>query len=192
MDWLSALLLGVLGSFLASGIWEQFKSGSSEYNLDQKSLALLESALKMLPEADREIYKEEWFMFLCDQPNARKRFLNALTFLRAAVTINVETNVVVPVTQIIAKSVQSIGSSKLTKSRSTTDRAEFWANLLSRLVAEMANIVSQLEVFIIIDDGSRFRKLFWWIGFGIAWGVISLTFVSVMYPHVLNRLFPII
>lgn len=103
MDWLSALLLGVLGSIVATAIWEKSKERSLNSHIDDKALSLLQLALKLLPENERQIYEEEWFMFLCDQETALKRLFHAAMFAKAAATISAEVKILVPLAETVSR-----------------------------------------------------------------------------------------
>ena len=93
----------VLGGLIVLLVWSFYKKQSKTYHSDSASLTLLTIALGLLNENDRERYSEEWHAVLFDQETATLRIQQAVGFMKAAMTISVETQVLVPVQQSIHK-----------------------------------------------------------------------------------------
>jgi len=105
---LDIILFGVISSLISKVIWERVSGKNLSYEMDTKSLKLLEIALKILPVKEREYYRDEWYMMLLDQPDAISRLKHALGIVRASITISTEVKVIAPVLIIMGTTRRSI------------------------------------------------------------------------------------
>lgn len=115
MTWIGTILFSAVGSLVAVILWDRFKSRSTSYDLDEKSLTILALSLRMLPKREREIYQEEWFMFLCDQEKAIDRFRHALNFILAAARISARVGILAPARSAITNIWNTAETKKPTK-----------------------------------------------------------------------------
>lgn len=135
MIWLSTLLIGILASIVAMAIWENVRANNSTSLLDDNTLSLLLFALKLLPDSERERYEDEWLMFLCDQPSAAKRFLNAVSFVKASMQICADVKILVPLSEAVSTKGQIWNSSKF----SDPLRYFSWLKVFQQAIVSFAN-----------------------------------------------------
>lgn len=90
LDAFKAIALGAIIKFIADEMARQWQSKAGPYRLDATSLMLLDVALLLIPKNFRRQYYDEWFVFLCDEQGAWRRFLQALGLVSAAFQIKLE------------------------------------------------------------------------------------------------------
>ena len=93
---LTSLFIGIAASFVAAVFYSKYQKIDKGYKLDTVSIKFLDIALSLMPNMQKEYYREEWYMMLFDQETAFDRFKHALGFVQASLVISAQERVLIP------------------------------------------------------------------------------------------------
>jgi len=134
MSWLSTIIAGSISGLLVLWIWTKYQNWNDVNEKDRASIRIMEVALRLLPEEEREYYHEDWFMFLCDIDCPTDRLKHAIGYLKAAASINVESRVLVPAQSLVKIVKSKISSAEDIFSVSFIVKLRFYLYIFSEFI----------------------------------------------------------
>ena len=82
VELIKILFLGVSCSLLANIIWTGVNKINGRYQTDTVAILFINFAVLMLPKTEQELYREEWFAFICEFDEPLKRLTSSMGFIK--------------------------------------------------------------------------------------------------------------